>query len=258
MAKAKLLYQNRAEGATASASSSNAGTAASQLVTPNRRKVWRAVSGINPVSFTLDLGAAYDIDVVAVLETNLTAAGTRRVRLSNASNFSPTTYDSTAEAPAEELNTTYKQLVHLLPSTVTSRYIKVDLDDAAVSYHEAGLAIAGALTQVGRNYKDGWSWLARDLSEVAQSVGGATYVSRRPILRGLDLLFESLTHAEGRGLATNIATINGNSRPILVVLDPASTDLGRDTIWGLPEGELAVVFSNSAVSALRLRVFERY
>jgi hypothetical protein len=288
MGKACLLYADIIDAATAYASSEQATLPAANAVGASRRKVWRSAPGVNPVTIAFDAGAAFTVDVVTALETNLSAAGQFRVQTGGSRDFSPASYDSgwlPASSGALDLPT--RQLVHVLTSRSSSDgthpyllredgsyvlredgskilleesgyYVGISLDDASLPYHEIGKVVAGALSQPGFNYSWGWQWIARDLSQIATAIGGASYADLRTILRGVDVTFEALTDAEARDFAYQILMQNGSSRPLLVILNPASASLGRDTVWGRNEAELAVVFTDPGRRAHRLRVIERY
>jgi hypothetical protein len=288
MGKACLLYDDIVEGAIAWATSEQPTLPLSNATTANRRKVWQSLPGANPVTLAFDAGADQVVDVLALLETNLSATGLYRVQTAGSRDFSPASYDSGWLSPGGALDSQSRQLVHVLPTGSISggamphllredggfvlredgtskilleeagHYVGISLDDASLAYHEVGKVIAGPLARPGRNFSHGWQWVARDLSQLSQALGGASYADLRQILRGVDVAFENLTDAEARGFAYQILTQAGSSRPVLVVLDPDSTALGRDTIWGRVESDLAVVFTDPGRRAHRLRVIERY
>lgn len=259
MANVAFLVDDVAAAGTASASSSVGSLPGSRLLTAGPRDVWRGASGVTSLNVTVDLGVAKAIDAVALLFTNLSASGTRRVRVSNNSDMSSASYDTTQAAPATgELDIVTRQLVHVLPATATGRYVRVNLVDATLSYHEAGKFIAGALVRPARNFAHGRSWDAEDPSRISRAYGGAEFIDLREIRRILELELPALTPAEAEAFGYDLLTRLGSSQPFLTILDPAGAAVARNTVWGRCERPPKLAYPNVAMRRQVLRILERF
>lgn len=81
-----------------------------------------ATAALSNITLTADLGSSNDIDILALLGTNLTDAATMRVQAGEASNFSTTEYDSTSTF-VSCFDTTYSASVLLDPSPPFGRHV---------------------------------------------------------------------------------------------------------------------------------------
>ncbi len=104
-------------------------------------------------TITADLGAEVPVDCVALISTTLGAGAMVQARLSNAANFSVTLAD-TGLLNAEAQDESQGNVVLVLPTPVTARYLRIDLTDGAAPYMDIGLLVAGQLWRLLR----GGSW----------------------------------------------------------------------------------------------------
>lgn len=228
---AAMVYPNLADAGTLTASSSAALMSPLRLQNPHVARKWR---GLNPFSewLVLDLGAARSLDTVAIIGINLTLAAFHRVRVSNTDSTGSAgeLYDS--GSLTAKVDPAYGYLVQLLPAPVAGRYVRVDLTDS-LPYIEAGRFVVGLRRAFTVNFSAGWSRGYEDLSRRRTSRGGQTYIDRGDTYRKLELSFEFVSRAERNGLVEDLDLLAGMRDDVLVITDPLSSNLGRDTVWGL-------------------------
>jgi hypothetical protein len=240
MSNAAIAHTNLADLGSVTASSSVALMPPSRLLDPHVARKWRSASATGQ-NLTFDLGSLKLFDTVAIVGTNLTAGGTTQLRVSgtDATALGSLLYDS--GAATGRVDPSYGYLIFLMPSSVSGRYVRVDLSDAALSYVEAGRAFIGRRTQLSSNFTPGWTRGWVDRSRRTESRGGQIYVDRNTTYRTLELSFEMLTLTERDGILEDIDRLSGERDDILMLTNPASTNLGRDSVWGLIDGNQPVV-----------------
>lgn len=203
-------------------------------------RCWRGTGGAGVAeSIYFDLGSTQSVTVVALLNTNLVAADTTRLRLSVADPTCVTnTYDSTSAA--NRVDPIYKDLIFLASPASSPRYGRIDLTCAAES-PEAGFLHVGTYTQFAYNYAHGAQCTRVDPSIPKKTKGGQTKIMRRTQFRRWDIPIEVVTEAQRWSVVEGIDYLNGISSPVLFILDPTSTNLGRDSIFGLIQESSPVV-----------------
>lgn len=238
---AAILYDNLADTATVTASSWVAAAPPATLQNEHVSRRWKGRLGASEYVL-VDLGAATAIDTIALLgcqaivgdtQANMTAAATTRVRVSTADamGLAGDAYDS--GLAAGRVRAAYGALVVHRPAPVTGRYVRIDLAQASAEAILAGRLVIGLRSAFAVNFGYGWSYGYADLSRTKKSAGGQTYIERDDRYRVLNLNFEFVDPAERYGFVDEIDRINGLSRDILFVIDPASSEPDRDTLWGL-------------------------
>jgi hypothetical protein len=229
---AAVLYQNRSDSGTIVAGAAVATTPVTLLQNKHVGRKTRTLA--TSENYVIDLGAAYSIDTVFMAGLNLTAAGTSRVRASlvDATATGTLLYDSTVLTGLVDPN--YKTLVNLQAAPVTVRYLRIDLVDATLAYIEAGRLAIGLRTQFTYNYATGQSSGRVDPAIKVKSRGGQTHViTEGGIPRVWEFSFGTLTETERNGLIESIQIACGARTDILFIKKPTSSNLGRDSIWGL-------------------------
>ncbi len=242
MARAALLYRNLADSAVLSAGSSSSRLPPALLQDPQLGVVWRSALGTSATWLLADLGAARSIDTVVLLNSNLSASATRRLRLStsDATGAAGDVHDSGTGLAG--IDPDYGAFFALRPAPVTCRYVRLDLADASLDWLEAGRLIIGRRWQPERNFRTGWARGVIDASEVTETRGGDEWIEERPSRRLMSIELPALTQAEYREHGVQIEA-GGIKRDILLISDPDSDNLGRDSIWGRPSS--APVFGNA-------------
>jgi hypothetical protein len=241
MANPALLYENKADPALVTASSWAASAPPSRLQNHHVRRRWLGRNG-DTEQIVVDFGAPTSIDTVSMhglagffsggAQRNLSEACVRRVRASAVAADAGELYDSTAAAGF--IKSAYAQLVELLPAPVNARYVTIDLSEAGAEALLGGRVVAGLRNPF--KYTFSWDWAEgyADLSRRKKAAGGQLFIERDDRYRILEMQFDWVSEADRRGFLNEMDRINGMSRDILFIIDPASTDLTRDTIWGVP------------------------
>ena len=215
-------------------------------------KVWRTLNADpNWTWFTCDFGVVRQIDVFALLSTNLTSSGKIRIRLASDPYFYSVVYDSglqqawpilpsfgvkpwgvwtwgesigSIESPPD----LKPNCVFVLPSSYSARYMRVDISDSLnpSGYIQAGRCYAGPKFQPTKNISYGWEIGYLDDSTFSKSLGGQTYANILPRYREVKLTFEYLTQEEVYlNLFEFIDRRKGSSGDVLFIPQPDRTDL---------------------------------
>lgn len=255
--KILILYDNRIDDATITASSEAGALGAVNLKSWNLSKVART-TGLTDQWWRAAYAQPETVDTVALWNHNLDAAATIRVRLSDAADMSDPVFDQTFDAwPScygvgeiglglcglggtpilSDLNDYKPYTVMRLGGSYEARYLRIDLanPDLVDGFFEAGRLIAGVGFQPQRNFSYGWEidWI--DPSEQIESDGGAIHIDKRNKYRVINLPFKTADKADALGAFNDLKRIVGNSRDILVMPFPDHVvDVYRVTVYGLP------------------------
>ena len=229
---AAIAYDNRADRASITASSSAILLPVSRLQDPHIARKWRS-NGSASEFLTIDLGASVPVDTVALIGLNLTSDGTVRVRVSDMDTSAQAgeIYDSGDVGGA--IDPRWGMLVHLLPEALVGRYVRIDLSDPNAAYIEAGRLFVGRRWQFQYNFAFGWSRQYVDRSRKTESRGGQTFIDRDVRYRMANISFELITQAQRWGFVEEVDRVNGTHDDVLLITQSDSDNLGRDCIWGL-------------------------
>lgn len=238
---------------------STTGTVAAGLPLTNlqdRRlsKVCRFTSLTGMVIF-IDTGAVGDIDLVALLGTNASAAATWRVRTAD-------TQAGTSSAPAYDSGSLSMSPQAVLTGIgASNRWARIDIADAANAdgYFDIGrLYLAGGDTywQPDLNVAEGWQLGVEDDSEVAVNLSGGLLTTPRNVRRVLRATFDFQSEAELYGNAYRLLTERGLGRDLLAIRDPAGSYLAEQTVYGVLESSQPIVHRAVALYAWNLTVRE--
>lgn len=196
-----------------------------------------------------DLGSAQIIGGIAVCNGNWSLDSTYRIEISNDSGFSSLLYDSGwVEFPGftvdpSELdpsdpdygdgvlrNTLLPEfplnLVHVLESDITGRYVRISFDDTANvdTYLEYGYLFIGRAFRPSINYSEDNGYTpAADVNDVFESLGLTRVYSEYGSKRMWQARFPSLATGELFGSLTRMLVKSRTSRPVFVVIDPTAT-----------------------------------
>lgn len=236
-----LLWRNLADEGTVTASSWIPSAPPTMLQDAHTTRRWQGEGGTSDY-LVASWPAAQIIDTVVLLrcaklvdgeELPMTAASTTRVRLSSVDTTGAAgdAYDTTATIGA--VREEYGALVVLLETPVSAVAVRVDLSEPDAEAVMAGRLIVGRRVKPSINFSFGWAYGWADLSRRRSSAAGLTFVDREDRVRTLNLSFDWLTSGERWGVAHDIDRVCGTSRDILIITNQASTELDRDTVWGL-------------------------
>lgn len=236
-------WTNIALNATLTASSEAAAMLVAKLQQEDTKRNWR--TGAATTAWVLaTFSANQSCDTIALFNTNLSAAGIVRVRLSSvdATGAAGDIYDSNSGAIAGQVDPNYKDAIVLATSVKSGwKYLRIDLTDTSLTYIEAGFLFAGTRTQFVFNYNHGAQITRVDPSIQKKTKGGQTKLMRRPQFRRFDLPIDFITEVQRWSVHEQIDLLNGISLPALFILNPSSTNLGRDSIFGLIQESSPVV-----------------
>lgn len=234
MANAAILYDNLAKTAAIQPSSQEINMPAELLLDPHVQNRWRSLTG--SASFVADLGSLVSIDTAGVFGLTGGASTVVRIRLS-ATDDTGLTGDAGDTgglvSGSAYFDHRYGSLVWPKTAAASCRYVRVDITDPDAGYVEAGRIVAGVRTVFAHNF--GWDWsLGRvDRSARQKSRGGQTHIWNDNAYRVLGLRFPWVTEAQRYGLVETIDLLNGQHDDVLFMTDPSSTNVARDSIWGL-------------------------
>lgn len=230
-ANAAILWDNRSDKGVISATSFAPLMPPDVLQNHHVKRKWRALD--NSVSLYVDLQAIRSIDTFGLFGINLTSGGFSRIRAS-ASDPNVTVdvvYDSSPMSGKADPK--YQSLIQLISAPVNCRYVRWDLSDVGLTYIEAGRLVVGKRYRFVSNFAYGWSRGYVDESRMKRSRGGQTYIDAGPTYRQLEVEFEQITPSERVDVWEEIDRVNGLKQDVLFLMNPESTNLNRDSIWGL-------------------------
>ena len=175
MVPLRIAGLNVADAGILTASSSVVNLPPDRMQVEDINDVWRATT---PAAWVLcDLGAATDICVMAMINSNATAsADSFQVRISNSdpSGAAGEVYDS--GVVLSNTDAVYRRIVHFIEPVAVGRYLRVDLNQA--ENPEAGRFVAGRTWNPSRNFSFGWESTWRDWSRRSRSLGQTLFIDR--------------------------------------------------------------------------------
>lgn len=246
---ASVLYRNLVDAATALASSQIVLAPVSNVQNEHVARKWRSITPAD--SIVVDFGASVSIDTVAAM--GLTAT-TMRVRLSTADSSGAT--GDAFDSGVDPVDQNYLQSVVLLPSAVSARYLRIDLASGG-DYVEMGRLVAGVRSAFTYNFGFGWGRTWVDPSIRTKTRGGQTQISPEQSYRTLDLSFEWVSEADRYGFVETIDRDNGLKTDVLFITDENSSNLARDSVWGLLADITPVTQPFFDIYAKQYRIEER-
>lgn len=217
-------YVNHANGKTITATTSATGYPASNLNSPSLSLGWKSTSGsLTNQNLDVDLGSSKDVDLIALIGTNLReASATRSPVMSENSNYSSPEYNP---GSASAFDTTYppladdtppygRNLIVLPPSTLNARYGRLTVSDSGHTdnYLSGRVLWFGPIWQplISFPCKEGSFKKRRDPVGVPGMERG---------LRVMDVQLDVLSEAEGRALES-ICGERLRSRRLIVIPRP--------------------------------------
>jgi hypothetical protein len=234
MANAALAWINLFDSATLSASSAAAAMPVTNLQNEHVAVKWRGTGGTTD-NFTATWSANQTADTFAIMGLGSTflATGTVRLQLTSSGGATGDVYDSTVTAGI--VDPKYGYAIHLL-TPKTFRSAKWTFSQAGASYIEAGRGLVSVRTEVTFNYAPGAQRSRVSNSRKTKSRGGQTYVDRSTFNpRVEEMTFGWIDETQRWALHEEIDLNNLDHTDVLLIKDTASTNLGRDSIWGLAD-----------------------
>lgn len=249
MANAAVAYENLFDGASLVASSQELLLPVANIQNPHVARKWR---GTGTADFIVaDLGAVTAIDTIGVFGIS---GEQIRIAVSNSDSTGDTgeVYDSGFVSVDEA----YSSYINLRPASISGRYFRIELSTTG-GFIEIGRVFLGVRTQFPYNFSRGWSRQWVDRSIRAKTRGGQTQVSRDVSYRTIDLTFSLISDSDRYGFVEDIDRMNGQRTDILFITNPNSTNLARDSIWGLMTQLTPVVQPYANASTKQYQIEER-
>ena len=206
-------------------------------------KIWR--NSQTTAQIDVDFGQGRIVDFAALIKHTISQTGKIRWRLSNASDFSSTVYDSgliDAWPIVEEFGTLpwgvfswggYLNITvaaqytistfAVLSSPVQARYLRIDISDAdnTDGYIQAGRLIAGPAYKPSINYGNGIEFEFVDDSRITKSRGGQTFIDEIERFRRIRFDLINLPENEMfQNVFNAIDRLRGVAQDILIIPQP--------------------------------------
>jgi hypothetical protein len=226
---------NYADDAALSTGSFISSLPISNLKDDDIQKIWRSANtNLQQLLVLADLGQTRSIGGVALINCNVLCPATFHVRVSTAD---PTGTDGDAYNVSDITGITdaaYSNFVHFIEPAVSGRYVRINGNGLSVA-PEAGRLVIAQTWAPSMDMSFGYERLWRDHSVRTRSLGGNEFVDVKDRQRGYRFTVRGLTLSEAEDQAEELNRLRGIGRDILVCRDVNSSNLGRDTIWGLLE-----------------------
>jgi hypothetical protein len=220
---------------------------------------WRGTGGTTD-NFTATWTSDQTADTFAVMGLGSTFLATGTVRLQLFNSAAVQIYDSGTVAAVVDPN--YGYAIHLLtPATYTTiRSAKWTFTQAGASYIEAGRVFVGVRTAFTYNYEPGAQrgWITN--TKKVKSRGGQTFVDRSTgKARTEEFTLGWIDETQRFALHEAIDLANADHTDVFYCKNPSSSNLGRDSIWGLIEQVSPVLqpFNDGTLYSRSYKIEER-
>lgn len=254
MVRMAIGYDDRVAGCPITASSARLNAGAEKLGTAHPGELWMSQPGANSVSIQVDFGVSTTIGGIFLGNTNLTATGTIRSRLSANADMSSPSHDSGVVNAG--CDPAYRKVFKTF-TPATGRYLRVEPADLALTTLEAGVLRAWTVWLPERGYSYGQKDRYQDFGTIKRGNNGSLWVMRGAKVPGVQLDLPAVTIAEWESWGDALARLTGQTEDILVCLDLDAVNRGRVCFFGPPEAVpewQRVSFPHKSVS---LAVFDR-
>lgn len=156
------------------------------------------------------------------------------------------------------LDPNYGSFVLPMPASVAGRFVRFDIVDGPASYVEVGIGLVGLREAFTYNFVPGGGVVWTDRSRREKSAGGQTLIFPDNKFRSANVNFDWVPETQREGVWETMARVNGNSVPVLLMLDTASDNICRDAIFGLVVNPIGTNFTGIAdIYTATLSVEER-
>lgn len=228
MANACIAYNNLVDTAPViTATSSNLLLPVSNITNPHVARKWRGTTGQTGDSIIIDLGSLQSIDTIACMGLNADYVHI------NVSAVDPTGVAGELYTNTWMVDRRYNSQIALF-SVVSGRYIRIDVyNNVSPFFSEVGRVFVGLRTQFKYNFVKGWSRTWNDTSLRSKTRGGQTQVFPDVVFRTFDVSFDFLTQDDRDGFVEDVDRVNALKTDVLFVTNPNSSNLSRDSVWGL-------------------------
>lgn len=255
MANAHFLDGSVSGAGTLSGGSWNASYPLANILTTQPGTVARSSNDSeSSTQFVLDLGSAQSIQMVALINHNMSPGSTVRIRVSNNSDGSSPSLDVTEDVDVTSVvwgslpwgAFPWRGVVagalggyvffYLHTSAVSGRYLLINIsdEDNVDGYVQIGCLLAGVPFVPAVNISFGASLGVVDDSRAERGVGSGLYAQQKPKRRRVSAPLEYLTEDEALGDLSDMQESVGRSKGVLFILDPEelASIRQRRTIYG--------------------------
>lgn len=202
---------NKAMASTITASSAAAAYPATNLNVLPVSKHWRSTSDTSE-DLQIDLGAAHAIDLMGIVNHNLTSAATITVNGGSSANPNGSEYTTTI---------TYREFdaFKLLTATQTWRYWKFIFADPSNpdGYIKIGLVLLGDSTTLNFHWRNDGTFTDEYVNILTRSPGGAVYAENVYGIISQRFQFGPLSTSDMATLRTLYRAQRGSAAPIFVI-----------------------------------------
>ena len=245
---AALAWVNLFDSSTVTTGTAAANTPASNLQIAHVQRKWRGTNGASEwILATFGSNQSADTFALMGLGCDLALGSmTVRIRLSSSDSTGAAgdIYDSTVTSGLVDAN--YGYAVFLLSQVYTGwKYARFDLARTSATYIEAGRAFMGTRTQLTYNFIPGAQRTYVDRSKITESFDGQQYVDRRSKYRIWSVNFDWVDATQRFSVFEAMDIANGMQTDVLFISDPTSTNLGRDSVWGLMSQIVPVIIATN-------------
>jgi hypothetical protein len=235
MGNATLVIDNLADDGIVGASSQVLTMPATNLQTPSPSERWRSLNSAD--WFVLDKGASIEADTVMVGGLTCGANATVRLRLSTLDDSGATgdVLDTGDIANGDaHFDIEYGMFLWRLASPGSWRYARFDISDPDATFVEAGCILDGLSESLAYNFVPGSTGFQHnDRSRVAMTSSGITLTWADNTYRSVGLSFDFITATQRYGVVERLDRVKGIKSNVLLITDPDSENLPRDSVWGL-------------------------
>lgn len=188
------------------------------ILNDNRNKVWRTTGTIG--TSVIDLGAAYAVNGVGFISSNMGTSGTFTVQANSADSWGAPAYNSGGTNPYDDTYTGV--ILHYPASLQTYRYWRIILNNPGQSYVELGALWLGTYVAFERNFLYGWELNENALSRT-EYVIGHPYTYGYPSYKEASLSVRHLTESWVWGTLMPMMSRAAGKQEMLLALMPQRT-----------------------------------
>lgn len=232
MVRMAIGYDDRVAGCPITASSARLNAPAAKLGTAHPGELWMSQPGANGAWIQVDFGVSTTVGGIFLGNTNLTATGTIRSRLSANADMSAPSHDSgVVNAGCDPV---YRKVFKTF-APAAGRYLQIELADPALTTLEAGVLRAWTVWLPGRGYSYGQKDRYKDFGTVKTGNNGSIWMMRGAKVRGVQFDLPAVTIAEWESWGDALSRLTGQTADILACLDLDAANRGRFCFFGPPE-----------------------
>jgi hypothetical protein len=237
MANLRILYNNVADQATITASTTASGFAASNMQNAQKTSVHRSTG--NTVTYRLQWASNQTINGVALPATNLTGSDTIAINLYDSSavlvastGYTTACLNRSVLLQGGATTTDYTQFsfggatktsIWFTSTYANIRIMEITLTSTSVSQIDCSRIVCGQYWEPTRQVDKGIELGFTDQSEITTTRSGNTYVDRKPIVETMNFQLQYLVEAD-RAIFMRIMRSWGNTGLIYVCVFPDNTN----------------------------------